>query len=162
MNFLKNRFQSYIETLSRKKQQQQKSPFDSFNRTSVGIKIVLFRAHLGSFTKKASIKLSNKMEVSQNKKKNKPKHFSTYKMGSNTPTLRNHGLGQIFHQIKKEKKDFVGLDETSLGLGGFSEGFEDVGGRGCFSPPSWRTAVIRKPGRGKGAGGGDPSAPRVP
>lgn len=33
-------------------------------------------------------------------KKNVPKHF--YKMGSNTPTLRNHGLGQIFHTHEKK------------------------------------------------------------
>lgn len=43
-------------------------------------------------------------------------------MGSNTPTLRNHGLGQIFHQKKKKKRerkkvDSVGLDEASLELG---------------------------------------------
>lgn len=53
-------------------------------------------------------------------KKNRPKHF--YKMGPNTPTFRNHGLGQIFHTHEK-KVDSVGLVEASLELGVSSEGF---------------------------------------
>lgn len=72
------------------------------------------------------------MEVSR--EKNRPKHFPTYKMGSNTPTLRNHGLGQIFphthppkkRERKKKKSDSV----ASLELGVLVK-VSETGGEGA-------------------------------
>lgn len=76
-------------------------------------------------------------------------------MGPNTPTLRNHGLGQIFHTHEKKKKvDSVGLDEASLELGVSSEGRfrsdrgREGGGVSLHTLRGRRQGVIRKP-RGK-------------
>lgn len=95
-------------------------------------------------------------------KKNVPKHF--YKMGPNTPTLRNHGLGQIFHTHEK-KVDSVGLDEASLELGVSSEGFVKTREGGGVFLQTLKTAARGDPkaqGKGARAGGGDLSALPVP